>query len=307
LDDAMSLITDGQNFCYDGREVQGKRDYAETEFYNKLILAINKQAASGEGVTIRQAMEEMRHDWSKGAPRVNPGHEIRWGTIYAVASSLRVGRRMILAGVTRKFAHAFSDDDEIAAIASAFSHKGWISTDHLRVQVEPQLQNTFALLTRPCDRVQFAILDVLNTLFLKPLFSAASANQECGAQTMFGLNSCVRKLLLIWSRAIFVDTTLGGKGWGKAVTYAHRTDGSRFSRASESLRALNPMCGSKVDLLLGDFRNQGALTAISELVGTFKEVASLDGDVLPEDLRAAYDKVHATSKCKKFAKTQPGT
>ena len=55
------------------------------------------------------------------------------------------------------------------------------------------------------------------------------------------------------------------------------------------------MCGSKVDLLLGDFRNQGALTAISELVGTFKEVASLDGDVLPEDLRAAYDKVHATS------------
>ena len=177
--------------------------------------------------------------------------------------------------------------------------------------MEPQLQNTFALLTRPCDRVQFAILDVLNTLFLKPLFSAASANQECGAQTMFGLNSCVRKLLLIWSRAIFVDTTLGGKGWGKAVTYAHRTDGSRFSRASKSLRALNPMCGSKVDLLLGDFRNQGALTAISELVGTFKEVASLDGDVLPEDLRAAM--LHTIKytqpalKWKSFAKTQPVT
>ena len=36
-------------------------------------------------------------------------------------------------------------------------------------------------------------------------------------------------------------------------------------------------------------------------MGTFKEVASLDGDVLPEDLRAAYDKVHATSpKIEKF-------
>ncbi len=74
LDDAMSLITDGQDFFFDGRGVQGKKDYAETELYNKLILAIHKQAASGEGVTIRQAMEEMRHDWSKGAPQVNPCH-----------------------------------------------------------------------------------------------------------------------------------------------------------------------------------------------------------------------------------------
>ena len=68
LDDAMSLITDGHDFFFDGREVQGKKDYAETEFYNKLIRAIDEQAKRDECVTLGQAMEELKgHDRRIGA------------------------------------------------------------------------------------------------------------------------------------------------------------------------------------------------------------------------------------------------
>jgi hypothetical protein len=106
---------------------------------------------------------------------------------------------MVLAAMTRKCTHAYRNDDEIATVVSAFSF-------HVRVQVEGRLKNTIVMIThpcRPCNRVQLANFELSEQVASSTLFSASSAYNECGEQSMMGLNSCVRNLLLIWSRAKF--------------------------------------------------------------------------------------------------------
>ena len=119
-----------------------------------------------------------------------------------------------------------------------------------------------------------------------------------------GLNSVPRNLLLIWSRAIFIDTAQGGKGWDKKIAIAHRTDGSEFGRTHTSIRSLNPNCGSKVNELLGAFGNMYTVNAIGNLLSEFKEIAMLSGSMLPADLRTAYDAAHKTKNPKLYAEDE---
>lgn len=266
-----------------------------TSFYERLRSAIEEQAKRGEGITLEEAASRTKHDWDEGLPETITARDHRWGTLHEVASFFVENEEIITAAVLRRFAHAYSEDDELSAVLSAFAHRGFDPALHPKIQVEDQVSRAFLLLTVPSNKAQLVILRAVNSLFLKPLFASGSANNGCGASIMMGLNSVFRNLLLIWKRAIFVDTNRAGKGWNKWIALGHRTDGSDFVRSKDSLRLLNPECGSKVNKLLGPFGNEHTKKAIAQLLSAFKKIARSTGSVLPHDLQEAY---HAARKQK---------
>ena len=275
-----------------------------TTFWDRFRAEIEAQFQRGEGVSLQEAMQETGHDWSLGLPECITVRELRWGTLHKVALFLLFSVRFLLLGLMKRFGHAFREKDELNALLTCFSHGGFDPYKHPKFRMEGHVKNTFALLTLASNRAQLAIVCALESLFLEPLFAASSAKKGCAASTMMGLNSVPRNLLLIWSRAIFVDTAQNGKAWDKRVTVGHRNDGSEFGRAHTSMRVLNPNCGCKVNGLLGDFGNKHSMNAIRNLVSEFKKIASLSGSVLPADIRMAYDAAHKTKNPKLYAEDE---
>ena len=271
-----------------------------TTFWERLREAIGLQHLRGEGVLLEQAVTESGYDWSKGLPECLTARELRWGTVHKAARFLLMGRRFLSLGIGKRCGHAFKEKDELDALLSCFSHRGFDSASHPRFRIEDQVKNVWALLAVASNQAQLAMVACLDSLFLGPLFAASSANKGCATSTMMGLNSVPRNLLLIFSRVIFVDTAQNGKGWDKWIALGHRTDGSEFGTAHKSIRVLNPNCGCEVNRSLGVFGNDHTKNAIGNLLSEFKRIAMLGGDMLSADLRTAYDAAHQSKNPKLY-------
>jgi len=261
----------------------------KTDFYVRFRHLLEDQARQGKGVTLEQAVIESGHDWNKGLPECITARDNRWGTLHVVAVFFQSDRRFLQFGIGRRFGHAYHEADELAALVAIFSYRGFDPDDHPRFRIEDHVKLSWGMLAYSSNRAQLAIVCGLNSLFLQPLFAAGSANKGCGASAMMGLNSAIRNLLLIWSRTCLVDTSRNSKGWQRWIALGHRTDGSKFGRALQSLRALNPNCGPKVNRLLGPFGNKHTEKAIRDIVSEFRQIAMMHGPALPTDLRIAYD------------------
>jgi hypothetical protein len=262
----------------------------KTNFYSRVRHLIEKQAREGQGVTLEQAAIETGHDWTKdGLPETITARENRWGTLHKVADFVNIHKRFLLFGAGRRFGHAYDEEDELKALVSIFSYKGFDPDDHPKFRIEDHMKITWGMLAYSSNRAQLAIVCALNSLFLEPLFAAGSANKGCGASAMMGLNSAIRNILFIWSRTCLVDTAQSDRGWERKLALGHRTDGSEFGRAPKSLRALNRNCGPEMNRLLGSFGNKHTEKAIKELVSEFRQIAMMHGPALPSDLRIAYD------------------
>jgi len=282
LQDAVLYLLDG---LYP--KPQESSIHSQTDVYLKTRQSIDSAVAEGKGVSLSQAVEETKHDYSKGLPQQKTGREIRWGSIHEIASMFVFHRRFLVWAISKKFGHAQEASVEIDAAALAFSHRGH-DPDLLskwKWNIEEQVSLPFKLLTESTNQLQLQFVHVLNALLLKPLFVSASADKECAVKTMMGLGSTPRNLLLVWSRVIFVDT----KPWEQRIALAHSNDGANFGRNRWSLRFLNPLCGPEVVRVLGAAAGEHAATAISGLLALFKTLAQSDGEVLPADVRRAYD------------------
>ena len=217
---------------------------SKTDYFKLVRQGIEEQAARGEGISLKEAKEEMGCDLDKdfSAESAHTCAIVRWATVAKSATWLLGCRRAVSFGLLYIAGLGLTTEDEIKAAVAIFSHEGFVSEQHQSVRLEPKVSEAFEFLVRSTTITQLAIVRFVHNMVLQPLMQCMSENNEC-SERMTGMDSVPRRLLYVLSREIFVST---GE-WACICRLGHRSHGAEFQVPDGAWRQgrVRLMCGQR--------------------------------------------------------------
>ena len=256
------------------------RNSIDREFYVEAEKKIQEQ----QGVTLDAVKKEVAYDSVKGISEPSTCIDIRWGTVANSASDLLLHYRLYAFGMIKRFSKG-NTDAQVAAAASVFSKKGFVSSDFPDVQIDKQVQRAFGTVTKITELAQLAIVDFLNVLCIQPMLKGISSDNHCAVDEMMGVDSIPRRMIYLFGRGIWLRS--GMRGWNNKQAVLCRTDGGEFDPDPKSMKLLNVNCD--VNSILGSAGNEKTSGAVKKLLEVFKMLADSGQEVMPEDLLLALE------------------
>jgi hypothetical protein len=171
------------------------RSSIDREFYAEAERKIQEQ----QGVTLDAVKKEVAYDCVKGISEPRTCIDIRWGTVANSASDLLLHSRLYAFGMIKRFSKG-NTDAQVAAAASVFSKKGFVSSDFPHVQIDKQVQRAFGTVTKVTELAQLAIVDFLNVVCIQPLLKGISSDNHCAVDEMMGVDSIPRRMIYLRKR-----------------------------------------------------------------------------------------------------------
>ena len=254
------------------------RNSIDREFYAEAERKIQEQ----QGVTLDAVKKEVAFDSGNGISEPRTCIDIRWGTVANSASDLLLHSRLYAVGMIKRFSKG-NTDAQVAAAASVFSKKGFVSSDFPHVQIDKQVQRAFGTVTKVTELAQLAIVDFLNVVCIHPLLKGISSDNHCAVDEMMGVDSIPRRMIYLFGRGIWLRS--GMRGWNNKQAVLCRTDGGEFDPDPKSTKLLNVNCD--VNSILGSAGNEKTSGAVKKLLEVFKMLADSGQEVMPEDLLLA--------------------
>jgi len=265
-----------------------------TDFFKRAKEGIASQAAAGRGVSLEEATKQMGYTEERGAQKTDTCAIVRWATTTKAADWQATWRIGYAFGLLRIGGIALDEQTEVDAAVSIFSHDGFLSDKFADLMLERKVAETFELLTGSRTLLQLFLLKFLHRFLFKPLMLVMGDNLECG-DLMVGMGSIPRRMLRVLRRVIFVGGT-----WSRKLALGHRTNGAEYSLSKWSIRFLNPLCGERVRLMLGDGWDdpmhasilEGMVNAPSELIGNFRMLALKKDPLMPQEAELVFKESH---------------
>jgi len=260
------------------------------EFYRLAREGITAQALAGKGLSLPEARKEMGYTDEKGAQRAETCAVVRWSTTTKAADWMASQKLGYAAGFLIIGAVALDPKDEVAAVVAVFSFKGFRALDFPKLMVEKKVSESFELLTGSRTLFQLFLVAFLHRFIFKPLMALMGADNACG-DLMGGAAGIPRRMLAALRRGFFV----GGK-WSRRLAYGHRTNGAEYTLSKGSVCLLNPKCGDKVSMMLGDGWDGPILSAIRRdmveaipvLVDRMRSLARKQDPIMPQDAERVF-------------------
>ena len=283
-----------------------KRIDHDTDFFKLVREGIEAQAARGQGISLKEAKEEMGCDIDEdfSAETADTCAIVRWATVAKSATWLMRWRRAVAFGLLRVSGLGLTENDEIVAAIAVFSHEGFVSEMHQNVQLEPKVSEAFEFLVRSTTITQLTIVRFVYTVVLQPLMQCMSENNEC-SERMVGMDSVPRRLLFVLTRGMFVST---GE-WSSICRLGHRSHGAEFQVPDLVWRQgyVRLLCGSrsasKIRRMLGndwgvwgDVMLDKMAYAADELVKSFRVLAAKQDRVLPQMAESVFEIAYKGNK-----------
>ena len=124
---------------------------SKTDYFKLVRQGIEEQAARGEGISLKEAKEEMGCDLDKdfSAESAHTCAIVRWATVAKSATWLLGCRRAVSFGLLYIAGLGLTTEDEIKAAVAIFSHEGFVSEQHQSVRLEPKVSEAFEFLVVP--------------------------------------------------------------------------------------------------------------------------------------------------------------
>ena len=278
----------------------------ESGFFRLVREGIESQAARGQGISLKEAKEEMGCDIDEdfSAETADTCAIVRWATVAKSATWLMGWRRAVAFGLLRIAGLGLTESDEVMAAIAVFSHEGFVSEKHQNVHFEPKVSEAFEFLVRSTTITQLTIVRFVYTVVLQPLMQCMSENNEC-SERMAGMDSVPRRLLLVLTRGIFVST---GE-WSSICRLGHRSHGAEFQVPDLVWRQgyVRLLCGSrsasKIRRMLGndwgvwgDVMLDKMAYATHELVTSFRVLAAKQDPVLPQMAEGVFETAYNDEK-----------
>jgi hypothetical protein len=277
---------------------------AETDYYQEVHAAIEKQHRNGDGMSIQDIMLAAGLDPEVGLTEFRTACELRWGSVPHASGELFPVALVMLLGLLRRFTFG-TLASKVKAACAIVSFIGFVQSEHPGLKVEVHAQRVWAFFNRTQDLLQIAVMRFVYNMVVRLFLKYASDELNTGTLAMMGLNGVVRNVLRVLSRDIWVkihgsrlspkklrngrvvnEWIANGDGWGRKMASPFKTNGSEFA-GQPSLRLLNPHCGSRVQHTLNFAADAQTLNATRELVHALVTLAKRDGPALPEDISKA--------------------
>ena len=291
----------------------------QTNFYSECRNEINRRSLlptktlhplSGDaGISIQQIALDVP---ATGLVPPDPCAMVRWATVQKSAVSLDDNADKYAFGYGRLRGVGKTQADEVKALVSIFSHRGFVSDDHPYWVLAKGSGHFFKFLVAPQSKTQMAIVRFISKAVVEPLLAIANEKNLCSS-LMMGMGSFPRALLRILSDVIWLTTgqrkrspALGHRSDGAYVEWKARSwRGSSEQKPSTaqhcgSLRILNPKCGPAVRRVLGTVLDEtwnpgmqeDIVTAVEVLFTRFKRIAAMHGTAIPDTARKILAAVH---------------
>ena len=306
------VISNAMHFLFQNEELDRK-----TTFYSDCRQEINRKASSEDeesedpedpGPSMQQI--GMHVDKDTGLAPPDPCAIVRWATVQKSASCLDMHCDLYAFGYGRLRGIGKTDHDEVRALTSIFSRRGFVSEDHPNWKLTQKAGPFFKFLTAPESKTQLAIVRFISKAVVEPLLAVANEPNLCSS-LMMGTCSFPRVLLRILSDVIWSAT-----GQRKRLPkICHRSDGAGvewdsgswtkdatppIKKCFGSLRLLNPKCGPAVrrelekvfDKDWNPAMQDDIVTAVEELVLKFKRIAAMHGRAIPDTARMIFASVY---------------
>ena len=218
----------------------------------------------------------------------------RWATTFG-AMSYAFWYAPLLAFAKIKWWSEGPVEVRIDAAVKVLNQEGFNSDEFTRLMLDKCASRQFAFCTNPSDVLQLAIGHVLNAIVVKPLLAAIAANYETGAELTKGLESKVRRILLVLRRDMWVRCfpfRSWGRDWNRTNAIGCRTHGAEFEPEA-SILLFHTNCKARVQARLGDWPEMDQLVlqaaeAPGDFLDVVKKLAKQKGQLLPADSQRAW-------------------